>query len=372
MHRLPRIFAQKKRVDSKQKRAESSVKPKPKPKLQRLNARKNIDYEPSMLEFSGDKSFRIGGKNGEFIEFFEKLGFSGPDDFAIPTDEWDAMIVRSSLDNHVIDVNSNGSCCGGGGSQCSGSGRVIDLGSKLIKEDICLYSDSSKASDVIQLQVQSVELNYDRGGVVCAARVITDVSGAETRLDDGVTVNRVVSNGNEPVSLLGGGGGGGIRGLRPPLLAPPPVMSLPIVDDACSTWDIFRAFGPEDHRESGIAGHGICRSEVVNGDEEYMNDEENSNRRILGVSSLLSQSSSFTNTSNDDDSSSCTTERMSIISPNGRFTRFITGWDKGGLLGRGSFGSVYEGISQPGSRFLIASVYIEGKHICLFESGTTK
>ncbi|KAL3363970.1 hypothetical protein AABB24_012951 [Solanum stoloniferum] len=357
MHRLPGFFAHKKRVDSKHKGAESSVKPKP--KLQRLNARKNIDYEPSMLEFSGDKSFRIEGKNGEFIEFFEKLGFSGPDDFAIPTDEWDAMIVRSSLDNHVIDVNSNGSCCGGGGSQCSGSGRVIDVGSKLIKEDICRYSDSSKASDVIQQQVQSVELNYDRGGVVCAARVISDVSRADTRLDDGVTVNGVVSNGNEPVSLHGGGGGGGIRGLRPPLLSPPPVMSLPIVDDACSTWDIFRAFGPEDHRESGIAGHGICRSEVVNGDEEYMKDEEdeeNSNRRILGGSSLLSQSSSFTNTSNDDDSSSCTTERMSIISPNGRFTRFITGWDKGDLLGRGSFGSVYEGISHDGFFFAVKEV----------------
>lgn len=347
MHRLAGVFAQKKRVDSKQKRAESSVKPKP--RLQRLNARKNIDYEPSMLEFSGDKSFRIQGKDGEFIEFFEKLGFSGPDDFSIPTDEWDAMILRSSSDNHVIDVTSNASCCGGGETQCSGSGRVIDLGSNLIKENICRNLDSSKASDVIQLQVQSVKLNYDSGRVVCAARVISDVSEIGSRLDDGATANGVVSNRKEPVSLLGGAGGGGIRGLRPPLLAPPPVMSLPIVDDACSTWDIFRAFGPEDHRESGIVGHASCRSELFDGDEECIKNEEyeeNSTRRIIGAGSLLSQSSSFTTTSNDDDSSSSTTERMSIISPNGRFTRIITQWDKGGLLGRGSFGSVYEGISE--------------------------
>lgn len=351
MHRLPGIFAQKKRVDSKQKRADSSVKPKPKPKprLQRLNARKDIDYQPSMLEFSGDKSFRIHGKDDELIEFFEKLGFSGADDFAIPTDEWDAMIVRSSSDNHVIDATSNSSCCGDGGTiECSGSGRVIDLGSNVIKENICRYSDSPKASDVIQLQVQSVELNYDSGGVVCAGRVISDVSEPDSRLDDGVTANGVDSNGNGPVSLLGGGGGGGIRGLRPPLLAPPPVMLLPIVDDGCSTWDIFRAFGPEDHRESGIVGHGF-RSEVSDGDEECIKneeDEDNITRRIMGVGSILSVSSSFTTTSNDDDSSSSTTERMSIISPNGRFTRFITQWDKGGLLGRGSFGSVYEGISE--------------------------
>lgn len=336
MHRLPGIFAHKKRVDSKQKRAESSSVNKTQPRLQRLNAKKNFDYEPSMFEsqFSGDKSLRIEGKNGDFVDFFEKLGFSGPDDFAIPADEWDAMRARSSssdnnnnISNHGIDGTGNSLCCrGGGGTQCSGS---------------------ANGCDVIQLQIQSVKLNHtDCGEVIFAAR-----------LDDGVKI------GNGPVSLIGcgggGGGGGGIRGLRPPFLAPPPVMSLPIVDDACSTWDIFRAFGPEDDRESGIVGHGICRSEGVDGDDECNKneeDEENGTRRIIGVSSLLSQSSSFTTTSNDDDSSSSTTERMSIISPNGRFTRFITRWDKGGLLGRGSFGSVYEGISEDGFFFAVKEV----------------
>ncbi|KAM3395451.1 mitogen-activated protein kinase kinase kinase 1 [Capsicum galapagoense] len=357
MHRLPGIFAHKKRVDSKQKqRGESSVKTA-KPRLQRLNAKKNIDYEPSMLDFNCDdnKSFRIEGKKAdEFLDFFEKLGFSGPDDFAIPADEWDAMIVRSSsaevnnysdsndvsegcanaiqlqIDKHVVDATSNGSCCGGSGA--------------IVNENICGYSGIGKASDVIQLQIQSVKLNDDGGGVVCSASVISDA----------------VSNGNEHVSLLGGGGGGGgIRGLRPPFLAPPPVMSLPIVDDACSTWDIFKAFGPEDCTGLGIVGNGICRSEVVDGDEECIKneeDEENSTRRILGVNSLLSVSSSFTTTSNDDDSSSSTTERMSIISPNGRFARFITRWDKGELLGRGSFGSVYEGISEDGFFFAVKEV----------------
>ena len=32
--------------------------------------------------------------------------------------------------------------------------------------------------------------------------------------------------------------------------------------------------------------------------------------------------------------------------PNGRFKRSRTYWEKGELLGRGSFGSVYEGISK--------------------------
>ncbi|XP_070037472.1 mitogen-activated protein kinase kinase kinase 1-like isoform X2 [Nicotiana tomentosiformis] len=320
MHRLPGIFAHKKRVDSKQKRAVSSSV-KAKPKLERLNARKDIDYDPCMLEFSGDnKSFRIEGHDSELLDnFFEKLGFSGPDDFAIPAAEWDAMQLRSSS-----------------------SSEVIDLGSNKIKDNIFRYYDNpSKASDVIQLQIHGVSK--------------TDT----IRLEDGVTGSGVVLNGNEPVSLIGcvGGGGGGIKGVRPPLLAPPPVMSLPIVDDAsCSTWDIFRAFGPKDHRESGL-----CRSEVVNGDAECVknevDEEDNStSRRRIGVSNLLSESCSFTTTSNDDDSSSSTTERMSSISPNGRFAPYITYWDKVDLLGRGSFGSVYKGISDDGFFFAVKEV----------------
>ncbi|OIT00096.1 PREDICTED: mitogen-activated protein kinase kinase kinase 1-like [Nicotiana attenuata] len=317
MHRLPGIFAHKKGVDSKQKRAVSSSV-KAKPKLERLNARKDIDYEPYMLEFSGDnKSFRIEGHDSELLDnFFEKLGFSGPDDFAIPAAEWDAMQLRSSS-----------------------SPEMIGLGNNKTKDSIFEYSDIPiKARDVIQLQ-------------------ISDVSNADTiRLEDCVTGSGVVLNGNEPVTLVRcGGGGGGIKGVRPPLLAPPPVMSLPIVDDAsCSTWDIFRAFGPEDQS-------GLCRSEVVNGDAECVknevDEEENStSRRRIGVSNLLSESCSFTTTSNDDDSSSSTTERMSSISPNGRFARYITYWDKGDLLGRGSFGSVYEGISDDGFFFAVKEV----------------
>lgn len=65
----------------------------------------------------------------------------------------------------------------------------------------------------------------------------------------------------------------------------------------------------------------------------------------MGETAVLSESCSFT-TSNDDDSSSSTTEPTSNISPNGRFKRTITYWEKGELLGRGSFGSVFEGISE--------------------------
>uniref|UniRef100_A0A2N9HV22 Uncharacterized protein n=1 Tax=Fagus sylvatica TaxID=28930 RepID=A0A2N9HV22_FAGSY len=67
--------------------------------------------------------------------------------------------------------------------------------------------------------------------------------------------------------------------------------------------------------------------------------------RLVETAALSESSCSFT-TSNDDDSSSTTTEPTSNISPNVRFKRSITYWEKGELLGRGSFGSVYEGISD--------------------------
>ncbi|GLT84987.1 hypothetical protein SLE2022_031910 [Rubroshorea leprosula] len=74
-----------------------------------------------------------------------------------------------------------------------------------------------------------------------------------------------------------------------------------------------------------------------------------------GVTSVLSESCFFY-TSNGDDLSNTTTEPMSNISPNGRFQRNITVWEKGQFLGRGSFGSVYAGISGGGSFFAIKEV----------------
>ncbi|GLT57755.1 hypothetical protein SLA2020_307050 [Shorea laevis] len=74
----------------------------------------------------------------------------------------------------------------------------------------------------------------------------------------------------------------------------------------------------------------------------------------LGETALSSESRSF-HTANDDFSST-TTETTSNISPNGRFKRNITRWRKGKRLGRGSFGSVYEGISGDGFVFAVKEV----------------
>ena len=55
--------------------------------------------------------------------------------------------------------------------------------------------------------------------------------------------------------------------------------------------------------------------------------------------------------SHDDDDSkdhpiSIIMEPVYNVSPNGKFRRRITSWQKGELLGSGSFGSVYEGLTE--------------------------
>ncbi|CAN1801553.1 Mitogen-activated protein kinase kinase kinase 1 [Linum perenne] len=66
-------------------------------------------------------------------------------------------------------------------------------------------------------------------------------------------------------------------------------------------------------------------------------------------------------TSNDDHSSVITTEQMSNISPNGSFRRIniIREWQRGSVLGYGSLGSVYEGISDDGFFFAIKQVSLD-------------
>ncbi|GLU01003.1 hypothetical protein SLE2022_183300 [Rubroshorea leprosula] len=98
-----------------------------------------------------------------------------------------------------------------------------------------------------------------------------------------------------------------------------------------------------DDRDGFGMGHSCSDEEDGGSGAEEVHDEEY-------------DSYSFA-TSHDDDSPSARTEPSSnTISPNGRFRSIITGWEKGELLGRGSFGSVYEGISHDGFFFALKEV----------------
>jgi mitogen-activated protein kinase kinase kinase 1 len=133
------------------------------------------------------------------------------------------------------------------------------------------------------------------------------------------------------------------------------MVRAPLIDDGCSTWDILRDFAPEGERESSETvqkRYGSSSSSSDAEEEEEEDDDDDDDVVAVEIRETVANSGgcSFT-TSNDDDSSSTTTE-PSNISPNGRFSPtgklklIITHWEKGDLLGSGSFGSVYEGISE--------------------------
>ncbi|KAJ6774308.1 SERINE/THREONINE/DUAL SPECIFICITY PROTEIN KINASE CATALYTIC DOMAIN-CONTAINING PROTEIN-RELATED [Salix purpurea] len=333
MHHLPHFITRKKKSSS------MDPKNRRRPRLERRNALKHIDYDatPSFssvddssssslltrsLDFPDRTSFRIEGTEGEFDRICRSLGLSGPEDFAIPAAAWEAMKVRSASD--------------------------------VLPRSRLLEPESPKAAEEVEVT------NHQEESELCA-RVLKSV-----RVRDCSSELKTCHDiDNRCVSV-------GIKGPRPPSLKPPPLlkplpslkpppsMTVPVIGRECSTWDLLRDFAPENDRVvnnkfSSDDDDAREREERRAHDSALDNKEEEGNLSRIGETVVLSESCSFT-TSNDDDSSSSTTGPMSNISPIGRFKRAITDWEKGELLGSGTFGSVYEGISDDGFFFAVKEV----------------
>ncbi|KAM5575938.1 mitogen-activated protein kinase kinase kinase 1 [Rosa sericea] len=342
MHHLPRLFSSK-------KDRTKSMDPKKARRLQRRNAVKHIDYDASSspssrdhsthapqlhtrsLDLSDRTSFRVEGNDGEFERICAELGFTGPDDFAIPEAAWEARRIRST--------NSD----------------VLPL-SKLYPIDSPRPDpkDEPEEDDAVAELLNRVR---DSVTVTVAESTRTESESA------GPSGCCTASSSCSSVSV-------GIKGARPPGLKPPPSMvRVPVIDNGCSTWDIFRDFAPEEERD--MVQRRFVPSSSSDEEEEEEREEELEEGEDVVADEIretvaTSGGCSFT-TSNDDDSSSTTTE-PSNISPNGRFSPngkpkiIVTSWEKGDLLGSGSFGSVYEGISDGGC-------FIAVKEVSLLDQG---
>ncbi|KAJ6798426.1 putative mitogen-activated protein kinase kinase kinase 1 [Iris pallida] len=126
----------------------------------------------------------------------------------------------------------------------------------------------------------------------------------------------------------------------PPPPEPSPSISLPVLERFGSTLD-------------------SARSEEEGCGEEEEEEEVEEEVRVRLPEEETSEDVASTSNEGDGDvdvSSSATTEAMLVISPNGRFRRNINSWMKGQLLGSGSFGTVYEGISHDGIFFAVKEV----------------
>ncbi|WJX38636.1 mitogen-activated protein kinase kinase kinase [Trifolium repens] len=298
-----------------------SKKLRRKPKLERRNALKYFDYDAGSssssssfddssgslytrsMELYDRTSFRIEGIEGELDRICQSLGLSGPEDFAIPAAAWEAMKFRSSSD--ILP---------------SLKIQDIDLQQQKVEE--------------VELSEKCEDMDRDRDSV---------------RVTDEVAETAVV-----------GSGGGGINGIRPPMIKPPPGMRVRVVDNTCSTWDLLKELAPVVEGEEGVFNREMEEKESEEVDKVSPKREEENvvvdNAAMIAeiVDGLLDFS-----TSNEDDSSSSATEpRSNNVSPNGRIKRVITPgcWQKGEFLGGGSFGSVYEGISDDGIFFAVKEV----------------
>lgn len=328
MNHLPRFLTHRKSAEQTRRR---------RPRLERRNASKNIDYDagscssleedstsPSplvtrSLDLPDKTSFRVEGTEGEFDRIFRSLGLTGPADFEIPAAAWEARKMRSTSDRLPMSRLDR-----------------FDTPEKVKRGDEVGGEAVEAEMRGTARIVESTELNRSELGVSgmdechgCGR--IGDPTGANV-----LRVSNCATN--------------GIKGARPPVLKPPPAVSLPFIDKTCSTWDLLRDFGPSDVTSSLVVVYSSPteaedRKEGEQIDESYAKTArvEGQNGTRVGENGVLWDCSSFT-TSVDDDSSSTTTENL-YVSPNGRFRREITDWLKGDLLGRGSFGSVYEGFS---------------------------
>lgn len=358
MHRIPNIFAHSSNrrragADSGESPSSSRHAAKPKRRLDRRNAMRDINYEysPSSASassasshysseeslrtrsldlYGGKTSFRVDGVDGEIEILCKTMGFSGIDDLSISPEDYEAMKVRSSsapvvfgetiepLLDRKMEVHYDNAF------EFSGDSGGVEI--------VCSIKETTEVND------NYVEFSVNSDDVISRSREQSHYCGDIYRsrandfggiIGDSVRVNDVLPNRSNEYH------GNGIKGVRPPVLAPPPSMSLPVIDKECSTWDMFRLFGPDGETSTLRSGRGLDDEDQEDRRRKYIAREENC---------VLSGSCSFT--TNDDDSSSTTTEPLSSISPNRRFRRVISEWQKCELLGRGSFGSVYEGISE--------------------------
>ncbi|PAN45489.1 hypothetical protein PAHAL_9G122800 [Panicum hallii] len=118
-----------------------------------------------------------------------------------------------------------------------------------------------------------------------------------------------------------------------------------------------------------IIQHIIKRFMELGSTEEFVQAGESSSAaQVLTLEVPVSipvgsSATSSVSTTNAGYASSTTTEAMFIISPNGKFQQKIKSWTRGCLLGSGSFGMVYEAISDEG-------MFFAAKEVSLLDQGS--
>ncbi|KAI3788964.1 hypothetical protein L2E82_01747 [Cichorium intybus] len=353
------------------------------PKLERRNAAKNIDYDASTSSsihggsahrtrsldalLSDRTSFRIGGIDGEVDLICRSLGLSGPEDFEIPAAALKAPKAHSPTDGDYPPSFKFPDPAQNATRESQGSGLSEIFGSKIKVNDdeLKLETERSRLPMPEEARVSGrdgvEELGDDVGG--CGISQVKRVTDSELRNGAGLTITEkstVVDDDGacEPREKRYAEGQIGIKGVRPPSLAPPPGISQAVVDNLGSNWELIRGFATKDDQDSAPAGPiGIigASNEDANIDiHERIAEETQSGGVTLQNDAIDSPCSSNTLDDEDEVSSNAATELENSDSPNGPLR--YKSWQKGDFLGRGSYGTVYEGFTEHGLFFAVKEV----------------
>ncbi|KVH93462.1 Protein kinase, ATP binding site-containing protein [Cynara cardunculus var. scolymus] len=334
-------------------------------RLERRNATKNVDYDASISSFDGGSphttrlldisllshrtSYRLQGINGEFDLICRSIGLSGPEDFAIPAAE-----VSSPTSCHYLhrfrfrdpSQNETQGSLESGLSEIFGS-RIRINDDKAERRTECsrlLEADEARvlgrdtvvkrADDVNGCGINKVKHiveSSESTNYVCLANV-----EKSTVLDDDS-----LSRARENCYVEGQSG---IKGIRPPLQL--------VADNLSLSWELIRGFATEDDENSALDGPVGASNEdthiAVDERIVIVKEEEPSERITLRNDAILSPCSSNT--------SSSATELEYSVSPKGPLKNNTRNWQKGDFLGRGSYGTVYEGYNEHGFFFAVKEV----------------
>ncbi|KAG6436343.1 hypothetical protein SASPL_101239 [Salvia splendens] len=379
-------------LNSKQKRPQHHHL-QHRPRLDRRNAIKNIDYyagddgfsSPSsssnsfsaelsvhktrsldLLPLSDRTSFRMEGIEGEADQIFRYLGLNA-EDLSIPVSAWEA---RKNL-SPKREVRT-----GDRGESSDGFGARVRVGHGELE-------DAVGAAEVSEYEVKSEQIGGGGWGLrpsksapsaaiirkAVEENVAASVKYGNCEAGDGAELVfyydevKADETSENQISL-------GIRGCRPPTLAPPPAVMRSVVDHTSSTWEIFRGFGPQDNRPEspGDASshpiHRIEESEEVGRRDINVREEMSEDAGVEDRGIGLESCSDSSNDERGDSSIGLVGDNSHTISPSGSLRSNITSWQKGDFLGSGSFGTVYEGFTDDGLFFAVKEVSLldQGSH----------
>ncbi|XP_013631830.1 PREDICTED: mitogen-activated protein kinase kinase kinase 1-like isoform X2 [Brassica oleracea var. oleracea] len=162
--------------------------------------------------------------------------------------------------------------------------------------------------------------------------------GLQTKTNKVMSRGYLVPSPSDVVAVVGGGGG--IEGVRPLGLKLPPAKQPPLEHHG-SSWDFLTHFAP--------VGEIVRRPSSSSSSEGGEVERE---ARLLESADTADKACPFTTNKGGDSSS--TVSNTSPVCANGG--SIITSWQKGDLLGRGSYARVYEGISDDGNFFAVKEV----------------